>query len=315
MITKLSMRKSKQSKLLLAVVVLVLLLAVTLGACQSEPISTGPLLWQVSAEDGTVLYLFGSIHMAKEGVFPLDERIMNAYAASDSLAVEADLIAYTTNSELIAEMNALMSYPAGTDIYDEIDSEIVDEAYNIILAERGQAVADAMLSLRPAVWANTLSNIAYTKAGLLAGYGIDTYFLNTAKQEGKEILEVESIEAQMEMMLGFSAETDLYLLQSSFAIDEGVEAINQLYQAWLTGDEEELIAITTEDLEAATPEIKEEYSQKMIIERNILMADAAEQYMAEGKNVFFLVGALHMVGEDGIAALLSDRGYTVTPIY
>lgn len=53
----------------------------------------------------------------------------------------------------------------------------------------------------------------------------------------------------------------------------------------------------------------------MLTDRNKGMADKAEEYMNDGKKVFFMAGAAHMYGDDGIVQLLKDRGYTVERVY
>ena len=54
-----------------------------------------------------------------------------------------------------------------------------------------------------------------------------------------------------------------------------------------------------------------EYEKIMFDDRNLNMADKAEEYLKTGKTTFYIVGAGHMVGETGIIKLLRDRGYTV----
>ena len=44
------------------------------------------------------------------------------------------------------------------------------------------------------------------------------------------------------------------------------------------------------------------------------MTEAAENFINEGKNVFFIVGAAHFAGEKGIISLLENDGYTVKRI-
>ncbi len=61
-------------------------------------------------------------------------------------------------------------------------------------------------------------------------------------------------------------------------------------------------------LGAAELDDDSEYSLKS---RNAGMADTAAGYLESGKKVFFVVGAGHMVGPDGIPALLKKMGYTV----
>ena len=63
-----------------------------------------------------------------------------------------------------------------------------------------------------------------------------------------------------------------------------------------------------------TPEQKElyqEYEKQMFDDRNLHMADKAEEYLKTGKTTFYVVGSGHMVGETGIVKLLRERGYQV----
>jgi len=47
------------------------------------------LLYKVSSETSTV-YILGSIHLAKQELYPLDKTIREAYSKSDVLVVELD---------------------------------------------------------------------------------------------------------------------------------------------------------------------------------------------------------------------------------
>ncbi|MNO06309.1 TraB family protein [compost metagenome] len=60
----------------------------------------------------------------------------------------------------------------------------------------------------------------------------------------------------------------------------------------------------------ATPE----YYQTTIKDRNIGMIEKIEGYLEDkSKETYFVVvGALHMVGKDGIVTRLKEKGYTVT---
>ncbi|MBR4439108.1 MAG: TraB/GumN family protein, partial [Clostridia bacterium] len=60
--------------------------------------------------------------------------------------------------------------------------------------------------------------------------------------------------------------------------------------------------------------LMEHYDKVMETDRNVGMADAAESYIKQGLNVFFVVGAAHMGGDDGVVALLESRGYNFKPV-
>lgn len=52
----------------------------------------------------------------------------------------------------------------------------------------------------------------------------------------------------------------------------------------------------------------------MINNRNTDMTDVVDNYFKEGKNVFVVVGAAHIVGENGLANELANLGYNVNLI-
>jgi uncharacterized protein YbaP (TraB family) len=44
------------------------------------------------------------------------------------------------------------------------------------------------------------------------------------------------------------------------------------------------------------------------------MADRADPMLAKG-NVFLAVGALHLIGDEGVVELFKKKGYTATPVF
>lgn len=306
-------RFAKTVSLLLAAVILL-----SMAGCSLKPPTEGPAIWKVTTKDSdTVLYLFGSIHVADETAFPLNDTIMTAFDESDYLAVEADLLAFRDDMPRQIELSKKMMYLDGGSITDDIDEELVDQALDIIDAWETEAELppEILKLMRPASWTSTLSQIAYEKAGLSEEYGIDTYFLEQAAEEGKEVLEVESFEMQLDMLYGFPADIQEYLFEDALDIDGAADGTKKLFESWKTGSLEKFF--TEEDASMEEPSedmirMNEEYNQKLLVDRNIGMADAAESYMEEGKNVFFVVGALHMIYDDGIVKLLKDRGYKVS---
>ncbi|MBU6180151.1 MAG: TraB/GumN family protein, partial [Verrucomicrobia bacterium] len=59
-----------------------------------------------------------------------------------------------------------------------------------------------------------------------------------------------------------------------------------------------------------TPELRE----VLLTERNRNWIPEIEKALATDRDVMFLVGAAHLVGEDGVVDLLRDKGLTVTQV-
>ena len=69
------------------------LLAVALTAslaAQTAPAPEKLFLWEATGAKGKA-YLLGSIHLAREELYPLDPAIENAFAESETLVVEVDI--------------------------------------------------------------------------------------------------------------------------------------------------------------------------------------------------------------------------------
>lgn len=272
-----------------------------------------PVLYKVTAEDGAVLYLFGSIHATDSRAFPLPQYVMQAYEESDYLAVECDINAFASDISAQTDMAMKMVLSDGTTIADHIGDDVYTAA-KALLSENGlyYSVFDFY---GPAMWMSLVESAVVEMSGLDSEDGIDVYFLELAAGGNKEIREVESVELQYDMLLGFSDELMTMIISSTTeAPQAAADATSVLYETWLAGDEAALIALLEEEVPPEEAELYAEYQTKVVTERNLCMADTAEDYLAQGGTGFFVVGAAHILGEGGCADLLAARGYTVERI-
>jgi len=91
-----------------------------------------------------------------------------------------------------------------------------------------------------------------------------------------------------------------------------------LYNTWATGDIEGYAEVEASSDGEIPEEIKADYElyNKMLLDdRNIGMADAAEEYIKNGDNIFYMVGFAHFCGDGSVIDLLEERGYTVERIH
>ena len=276
-----------------------------------------PLFWEVTDENGNKMYLFGTVHVADDGVYPLPEKIENAFENSDALAVEFDVVAY--QKDLSAQMKdmALLVYADGSQVKDHLPEELYDECVKILKDEK--QYSSVYNSYIPAIWASLIDGITMEKLGMDSSLGLDIHFINEANDAGKEIIDVESSELQYRLLAGFSEPLQEMMLQESIEELENIEdtekEFEKLIDAWKTGDPITLEKLlTTEDtgeFDEDELEIYEEYTSKMLTDRNVGMADFCEETLKSGKTVFMCVGCAHFLGEDGVVSLLTERGYSV----
>lgn len=290
---------------------------------QKEQIT--PLMYKVTKEGSdNVMYLFGSMHTVNFDDFDLPKYVMDAYKESDYLAVEVDINKYMEDEEKIQQLAMDMMYMDGTTIKDHIDEELYTKIINFLKEKKLYNQAYESFKL---YGIESLITSQVTKdAGLNENDGIDTYLLDLAKKENKEILEVETFDFQMKLL--FEAPDKYYEISILSSIDEyekSVNSLKELYSAWKKGDVEALEKltkgdeVTEEDIEKyklTQEEMKEieTFSNAMLKDRNVGMKNKFNEYFNGNKKVFYMVGAAYLIGDDGLASLLEKEGYKVTRV-
>lgn len=313
------MKNKKILAIIIAIIVSIATGLLVYKVLSNKTSGVTPVLYEVTkAGSDNKMYLFGSIHMAdKELTYP--DYVLDAYNKSHYIACEYNMIAANNDMEKMQEIAMNMLYQDGTTIKDHIDEDTYNKLVNFLTEKNSYTVLYDYY--KPVFFYSLMSSIMGKDAKLDSEAGVDEYFLNKAINDKKEILEVESMESQMNLLLGFSDE--LYLVSIRDVIDnyqDNVQELIQLYDSWKKGDINKILELNDEDIdikdgytEKQIEEIKE-FNKKIIDDRNKTMTDKAISYFNDNKDVFYMVGTLHIIGEDGIAHSLEEKGYTVKRI-
>lgn len=277
-----------------------------------------PLVYEVTKEGSdNKIYLAGSMHVIKEGEFDYPKYMIDAYNDSDYLAVEFDINKVLKDPDILENELNNMLYQDETTIKDHISQETYEKLVNFL--KENSLYNESLEVYNSYFFESLISGIAQEKAGIGSESGVDLYFLDKANKDKKEILEVESYEFQSNLLLSFPEKLhELLLLEYLDDFDKTVDELNELYDLWKKGDPNELASIIySEDYGNYSQEeieLIKDYNYKLYTERNVGMKNTLVDYFENDQKVFFLVGAAHLVGEDGIANLLTKQGYTVTQI-
>jgi uncharacterized protein YbaP (TraB family) len=147
------------------------------------------------------------------------------------------------------------------------------------------------------------------RLGYLPQHGVDYHFLTRA-QGKKRILELESLEEQLNLLSGFSGREQeqflLYTLHTLRSIDRQVEV---MVRAWASGNAQAMESILS-DAVPQDPSLGP-ILQKLFDDRNVKMTSKIERYLNSNGSYFVIVGAGHLIGEKGIVKLLETKGYVV----
>lgn len=257
--------------------------------------------WEISDEDSTI-YLYGSIHMASESLYPLDESVEEAFTSSDYLVVEADV----SNVDSTAYADAIV-YAQGT-LFDHLSEEGI-EKYTMVCEEMN-INPQMYQNLKIWVAGSTMMQFQLMRSDYSANYGVDMHFLNQANEIEKAIISLEGMDYQLNMMNNFSDEIQEDLFITSLGtLEETIADFESLYNLYVSEDEAALEAFINEDDSDLTTD--PEVEKIMLTDRNKNMADKIHSYMQGDEDYFVVVGVAHYLGDDSVIDYLEEMGYTV----
>ena len=293
---------------------------------EDQPVEgIAPLLWKASDGKGHCIYLFGTIHIGDERTLSAIKRVQRYIDECEAVAVEFDVLAYQQDTEAMMRDMELFFYTDGTTIHDHLPADIINEAKEFMI-NAGMGYSPAYEQMTAAMWWQLVDEVMlYTsESGLTSDYGVDMNILERCHKEGKKVLELESAQSQYEMLCSFEDRFYAELIRES--IDSAPyydESVTGMYEAWLSGDEEDILYYAFGD-EAELEEYAEYeewledaiefYNFKMLTERNNNMFEKARGWLDGGKKVFVTAGEAHMLGDGGLVQMFEDAGYTVEKI-
>lgn len=267
-----------------------------------------PALWRAegSSAGGGTLYLLGSVHMGSQAGFDLGDAVDQAWRRSQELVVEVDLTALPPEEVVsLTRLYGTLSPPLH--LRDVISGE-TEGQLDAYVALRGLD-AEALQALKPWFVSFVIVQVELQRAGYDVDQGVDRHFMDEAGQ--RPIVPLESVASQLETMDRLPASLQELMLKDALArVDGFPEETAQLFEAWRRGDERELQALVFQPLDEF-PEL-EVFYDLVFFQRNINMAARLAELARDGKTRLVVLGAGHMLGQQGVPALLAQRGYRVT---
>ena len=156
----------------------------------------------------------------------------------------------------------------------------------------------------PWLAAITVEQMMLLRIGFNPQYGIEFHLSAMAGKDEKEILGFETAREQLEFLDGLSLPAQRSLLIQTLRESMSIEQnINLMISAWRHGD----IDYFEETLLSEMRKYPELY-KTLIVDRNRAWVEKIRKLTAEKNDYLVVVGALHLVGEDGVPALLSKHG-------
>jgi len=291
-------RRRRAAALLVALVSAVTLAVSPLAAGQS-------FIWKVTGPKGGTVYVAGSLHLLTREYYPLASAFDEAFNQSDLLVEELDL-GEMQKPEAQMQMLTRGMMPAGQTL-DAVLSPATLTQVRQKVAELGLPLAPLQL-FKPWSLALTLQGLEWQKAGLDPELGLDKHFYDRARQAGKTVQGLETLDFQLAQFDGMSMpEQDRLLASTLKEMATTKESVEALAQAWKAGDAAAIERLTLDDMKAE-PAVY----QRLLLDRNRTWLPRIEALFARPSPSLVIVGAAHLVGSQGVLAQLRASGYTVT---
>lgn len=261
-----------------------------------------PAAWRLVGRNGGEVALLGSIHVLRDTDYPLPATVDALYARADDLVMELDLDDLDA-SVLQSGLLAASVLPPGKTLRDVLDPEVyrLTEQH---MRTIGLPIA-TLEHVEPWFISIVLLDEGLRRQGFRADLGLEQYVLGKARKDRKPIEGLESLQAQVAIFDGLPPKSQEALLERTLReIDAADGTLTELADAWRDGRLDEL----TDQLIGEFDDFPGLYAA-LITDRNRRWVPQIERLLADGHRHLVIVGAVHLVGKDGVIEMLRARGH------
>lgn len=275
--------------------------ATTAAAAAAAPVRH--FIWRISKRR-TTLYLVGSIHTLNPDDYPLPTVMESAFAKSHALVEEINL---TDVDPALVDREALKlgAYSHGKSLRTELPPKI----YRVVAASAQKLGIDMLRLERLRPWLGSIAvlDMQLKQADFNPSYGLDHHFADEAQISGKRVIGLETTRYQLELLAHLPAKVQQDMLLQSLQQAENFQLeVHRLITAWQNGDTAAMNRILQHDFAHYPLAYK-----RLIVDRNRAWFPRLEGLARSGQVYFVVVGALHLVGPDGLLERFQTAGYQV----
>jgi uncharacterized protein len=260
-------------------------------------------LWKVQS-GASVMYLAGSVHALTADAYPLNPAYQRAFDASSALVEEIDLAEADPLSGGLGLLAKGM-YQDGRTFSSAVSRQTVtlvqEKLKNTPLA------LDLIQPMKPWMVMLMIEALGSQDAGLDPELGLDKHFYNLATDGRKQVIGLETAESQIDRFDKMPEAMQEQMLRSELAeMDTEKSSLRSILTAWQTGD-----AAAIEKMLLASFTTNPAAYASLITERNRNWMPQLETCLRRSSPCFVIVGAAHLVGPQGLLAMLQQKGYRV----
>jgi uncharacterized protein YbaP (TraB family) len=282
---------------------------IAFGAHLAHAQAPVPMLWKVSDADNS-LYLLGSFHMLKATDYPVAASVDAAF--NDASQVVFELSPQEVNDPALGSKLAALGVLAGGKTLQQSVSAKTWRKLQAFSAKNKVDLANFQ-NLKPWFVGLMLAVMGMQNNGFDPALGLDLQLMQRAVKEGKATQGLETGDMQLALFNNLPPKEQDQFLEE--ALDSGGRLkteMQALHTAWRNADEKKLYQDVGLKMRRDYPELYESINRG----RNKAWLPKLEALLKANQkdNVLVVVGALHLLGDDGVVKMLAAKGYKVERI-
>lgn len=260
------------------------------------PRKLSPALWKV-ADDDTTIYLFGTVHALPKGLVWLDGPVAAALDASSELITEIPEVPAAEQQKAVMAIGLLQG-----ETLRSLMADADRAAFEALLARLG-VPPQAFDPLEPWLAGMTLAVMPYARAGYGASDGVETVLRKAAREKGKTLGALETVDYQLGLFDGLPRAAQLaFLAQAVADFDKGAGMIATMTEAWGAGDADGLGKLLNQEMDDPA------LAETLLFQRNRNWARWIRERLQQPGTVFVAVGAGHLAGQGSVQDALKAQG-------
>jgi len=284
---------------------LVLPFTLFLAACsasgQPSDLPLQPPMWVVSDADSEIT-LYPTLHILPADIDWKSEELFRRLASADEVWFE--IMPGSENDPTLQQTMFELGMVPGSSLTESLSPPEVaalEKAVEVL----GMPMESVDI-MRPWLASTLVSMSALISKGFDPEAGVETQLHPIVK--GKEIRALETAKSQIQMLASLPEQVQFTMLRETLEdLDQSVEDLKSIVEDWSVGDVEDLEDELLDEMKSDMPDVY----KAIFTNRNRNWVDQIEDELKGSGTDFIAVGAGHLVGDDGVPALLKARGYSV----
>jgi uncharacterized protein YbaP (TraB family) len=275
-----------------------------------------------------VAYIFGTMHAAQPGWFPLHPLAEDAMARSDVFAFEFDLSEmFVMDDELLAQIEAIQLLPDGLTLEDILPEDVFENFIENLATYAVLGLTyDLVQNLTPIALLSALESVMVSLLGVDVELSVDNYIFDFAETNNREIIGLNTMLGELEIVFDIPLEIQATALENFPTFEQMLEAVSDmgLIEAYATQDILAIRQMFTIPEGEALSEYEELFYHNLLYVRCNIFADEIARLLRETEEpttFFVAIGMGHIIGGccnsgGGIVLyLLSNMGFELEELW